>query len=190
MKKTYCDYSTVERYCLTILRDISRDEWKPDYVVGITRGGLMPALLLSNWFDCPMHTLNVSLRDDNTESESNLWMAEDAFGYIPAEARSQSGTRWDPSLRKNILIVDDISETGATLDWIKSDWQSSCFPNETGWKSVWGITVRTAVLFNRVTRYNNESLRVNYAAQEISEDNDPGVIVFPWESWAGNRFDA
>jgi hypoxanthine phosphoribosyltransferase len=54
----------------------------PDYVVGLTRGGLVPANLISQYLGCRMETLKVSLRDDaNSESESNLWMAEDAYGH-------------------------------------------------------------------------------------------------------------
>jgi GLPGLI family protein len=59
-----------------------------------------------------MHTLKVSLRDGD-DTESNLWMAEDAANPIIES-------------RKNILIVDDINDSGATLNWIMDDWASSC----------------------------------------------------------------
>ena len=55
-------------------------DWRPDYIVGLTRGGLIPAVWLSEYLDIPMHTLEVKLRD-HSNTESNLWMAEDAFGY-------------------------------------------------------------------------------------------------------------
>ena len=32
--------------------------------------------------------------------------------------------------RKKILIVEDINDSGATLQWIKKDWESGCFPDE------------------------------------------------------------
>ena len=63
-----------------------------------------------------MYTLDVRLRDGDTQ-ESNLWMAEDAFGVPDWE--KQAGRKG-----KNILIVDDINDTGATFQWIKEDWPS------------------------------------------------------------------
>lgn len=174
MKKTYFTYQNIEQYCHSIARQMARDQWKPDYVVGLTRGGLLPAVLLSQWFDCRMETLKVSLRDDN-QCESNLWMAEDAFGY-------DSNNNADPYFRKNILIVDDINDTGATLSWIKQDWQSGCRPQDTAWQAVWNKNVRVACLFSKAT--SQSTLAVDYTAYEITEDRDPGWIVFPWEQIA------
>ena len=100
-----------------IAREIAIGPWKPDYIVGLTRGGLVPAVMLSHYLDVPLHTLNVSLRDGNGR-ESNLWMAEDALGYIQEEDRKANGG-WKhlASKRKNILIVDDINDQGTTINW-------------------------------------------------------------------------
>jgi uncharacterized protein len=46
-----------------ICRELATGTWRPDYVVGITRGGLIPAVMISQYFNIPLHTLNVSLRD-------------------------------------------------------------------------------------------------------------------------------
>jgi xanthine phosphoribosyltransferase len=184
MKKTYYDYLSIERLTTSIAKQISRDKWTPDYIVGITRGGLLPAVLLSKWFDCKMNTLNVSFRD-SSECESNLWMAEDAFGYVPNEDRGDSGTETDPAYRKKILIVDDINDSGKTLSWIKNDWQNSCLPKNPVWNAVWNNNVRVAVLFNKL--HSNTDLAVDYSGIDISQDNDPGWIVFPWESWCGDE---
>ena len=66
-----------------IAMQMYKDNWRPDYIVGITRGGLVPAVLLSHLTDIPMHTLCVQLGAEGLEenTESNCWMAEDAFGY-------------------------------------------------------------------------------------------------------------
>ena len=111
--KVYYKDSTVKAWIHEIIRDMAKDEWRPDYIVGLTRGGLVPAAMLSHYLDVPMHTLKVSLRDDNSGPESNLWMAEDAYGVNDAEP-------------KNILIVDDINDSGASINWIINDWKLGC----------------------------------------------------------------
>ena len=143
-----------------------KDNWHPDYIVGLTRGGLVPAVIMSNALDIPMHTLKVNLRDHVEGSESNLWMSEDAFGY-----------KQEP---KNILIVDDINDTGATLDWIINDWQSSCLPNDPKWLQVWGNNVRIAVLVDNLS--SKFSRRVDYCAETINKAEEDVWIVYPWES--------
>lgn len=181
MKKTYYTYQDIEHQVTVIAKQMARDGWKPDYVVGLTRGGLLPAVMLSNWFGCPMETLKVQLRDGvENGCESNCWMAEDALGYVCDSTPDQ--TRVDPAYRKNILIVDDINDTGATLNWIKKDWQAGCLPKNSAWDTIWGHNVRVATLVD------NESsfclLDVNYSAVSINKANDDVWIVFPWEAWS------
>jgi xanthine phosphoribosyltransferase len=183
MKKLYVSWNDVQRQVQELVRQMWLDQWTPDYVVGITRGGLVPANLISQYLDCRMETLQVRLRDGKRteECESNLWMAEEAFGYIGVDEQETYSSRWDTGLRKKILIVDDINDTGATLNWIKQDWQSTCLPDDNTWNTVWGNNVRVAVL------YNNESsesqLEPSYAAENINKFENPQWIVFPWEEW-------
>jgi xanthine phosphoribosyltransferase len=124
MKKLVINDNEFKGLVNKLCRDIANSGWRPDYVVGITRGGLTPAAMISHYFNVPCETLKVSLRDGDS-SESNCWMAEDAFGYVPLEDRGESGTETDPAYRKNILIVDDINDTGATLEWIRKDFVNS-----------------------------------------------------------------
>ena len=168
MKKVYVSWNDVQRQVQELVRQMWQDGWTPDYVVGITRGGLTPANLISQYLGCPMETLKVSLREGSDKCESNLWMAEEAFGY-------------DMDKPKNILIVDDINDSGATLSWIKQDWSSGCLPNDTKWESVWGNNVRVAVLYDNAS--STSTLSVDYAAENINKFEDPQWIVFPWEEW-------
>ena len=43
MKKVYVSWTDVEHQVQELLRQMQQDAWQPDYVVGITRGGLVPA---------------------------------------------------------------------------------------------------------------------------------------------------
>lgn len=176
MKKIYYSWQEVQGLTLEIIRQISKDGWRPDYVVGLTRGGLVPANLISQYLEVPMETLKVSLRDDASQPESNLWMAEDAFGYPVYDAMASGDGR------KKILIIDDINDSGATLNWIKQDWQSSCMPNDKErWDYVWGDNVRVAVLVDNES--SASELKISYSAVDLNKAEEDLWIVFPWEDW-------
>jgi hypoxanthine phosphoribosyltransferase len=169
-----------------IIRGMSKDGWIPDYIVGITRGGLIPAVMLSQYLDIPMHTLNISFRDGEGGPESNLWMAEDAYGYVPYEGtelpvvRDPDRVTTDPAVRKRILIVDDINDTGRTLNWIKEDWPSGCLPNDPDWADIWHNTVRFATIVDNAA---SEFKDVDYTGLTINKLEEPSWVVFPWETW-------
>jgi hypoxanthine phosphoribosyltransferase len=163
MKKIYYTWQDIEKQTQEILRQLQRDAWMPDYVVGLTRGGLVPANLISQYLEVPMETLKVSLRDDNNQPESNLWMADDAFE------------------QKRILIVDDINDSGATLNWVKEDWMSSALPDNPKWTEIWGNTVRVAVLVDNEA--SASELTVSYSAVDLNKAEEDCWIVFPWENW-------
>ena len=167
MNKIYLTWRDVEHHTQEILRQICSDSWRPDYVVGLTRGGLVPANLISQYLGCRMETLKVSLRDD-TECESNLWMAEDAFGH-------------EMDQPKRILIVDDINDTGATLNYIREDWPSGCFPDNPRWTEVWGSNVRVAVLVDNES--SKSEIPVSYSAVDINKAEQDSWLVFPWEEF-------
>ena len=154
MKKVYVSWNDVQRQVQELVRQMWQDRWVPDYVVGITRGGLTPANLISQYLGVPMETLKVSLRDSGNDCESNLWMQSDAVNH------------------KNILIVDDINDSGATLNWIRDDW---------GPEIEWGRNVRVAVLYDNES---SDSIHTpDYSAESINKVSDPQWIVFPWEEW-------
>lgn len=161
-KKIYYSWANVKNFVIDISLQLYKDQWRPDYIVGITRGGNIPAVMLSHMIDVPCESLKVSLRD-NASSETNCWMSEDAYGFEN-----------DP---KKILIVDDINDTGATIDWIKKDWRASCLPNDEKWESIWGDSVRFATLVDNLS----SKQKVNYRSVEINKASDPCWIVFPWE---------
>lgn len=174
MIQTHLTWRDVEQQVQTLCRELHSDQWYPDYIVGITKGGLVPATMIAHYLHCRMETLKISLRDGG-ECESNLWMAEDAFGYQDGKSV--------PELRKNILIVDDINDSGATLNWIREDWPSGCMPNDPDWNSIWGHNVRVACLYNNAA--SNSMTRVSYYAKQINKRERDEWIVFPWENWWG-----
>lgn len=145
-----------------ICRQIAKDNWRPDYIVGLTRGGLLPAVMISHYFNIPMKSLQVSLRDGE-DCVSDLGMAEDAFDG------------------KNILIVDDINDQGSTLNWIMRDWPSGCLPYDERWEHTWGSNVRFAVVIDNLS--SQCSIGMNYWGTEVNKAEQDVWIEFPYEDW-------
>ena len=181
IRKHYYSWQDVERMCTELVLDMYQDNWRPDYIVGITRGGNIPATIISNMTGIRCEALKVSLRDsaDGESSETNCWMAEDAFGYVDLEERKTEHQRSDVLKKKKILIVDDINDTGATFNWIKQDWQSTCLPDDPNWDTVWGGNVRFAVLTENLS---SEFGSVSYYSHEVNKAEEDVWLVYPWEN--------
>jgi xanthine phosphoribosyltransferase len=145
-----------------ICRNIALEDWTPDYIVGITRGGLLPAVMISQYFNIKMNSLDISLRDGG-DCVSNLGMAEDAYKG------------------KKILIVDDINDTGATINWIMEDWPSGCFPGDSIWNEIWGDNVRFAVVVDNLA--SQSRVKMNYVGIEVNKAEKDVWIEFPYEEW-------
>jgi xanthine phosphoribosyltransferase len=146
-----------------ICRDITFSGWKPDIIVGITRGGLLPAVMISHWLDVKMNSLDISLRDGG-DTESNCWMAEDAYDG------------------KNILVVDDINDTGATFNWLMEDWRDSALPSAIRWDNdIWNKTVRFAVVVDNLASKCN--VKMDFAGMEVNKAENDVWIEFPYEEW-------
>ena len=168
MKKVYYSWFKISSLMHNVIRGLHNDAWRPDYVVGIVRGGNYPAGLYSHYTGVPMYTLKVQLKasaGENTEDdvESNAWMSEDAFNG------------------KKILIFDDINDSGKTLQWIKSDWRASTHPADPKWQNdmIFGNNVKVACLIEITV----SDFEVDYIGDIVNKIDDPQWIVFPWEEW-------
>lgn len=193
MQKQQVSWLEFQSLVSKICRDITLSNWRPDYIVGITRGGLLPAVMISHYFNIPCHTLKVSLRDGDG-GESNLWMAEDALGLprperfienpvdVAGVLEAASDLLEEGDTYKNILIVDDINDSGATLNWIMQDWPQGCFPNDPAWENeVWNSNVKFAVLFDNLA--SDCKVKMDFVGKEINKAENDVWIDFPYEDW-------
>jgi len=73
-----------------------------DLVIGIAEGGLIPAALTANKLGCELATIKINYRDENNKPRFDK----------PEIIKSFNGI----IKGKNILMVDDVSVTGKTID--------------------------------------------------------------------------
>ena len=162
MNKQVIQYNDYKNLVSKICRDITISEWKPDLIVGITRGGLLPAVMISHWLDVKMNSLDISLRDGG-DTVSNCGMAEDAYEG------------------KKILIVDDINDTGATFNWIMNDWPSIYHPSAIRWPNIWNNNVKFAVVVDNLASKCN--VKMDFVGMEVNKAEKDVWIEFPYEEW-------
>jgi hypoxanthine phosphoribosyltransferase len=192
MNKLILKDRDLKKLVAKLCRDISNSNWRPDYIVGISRGGLVPAVMISHYLNVPMKPLQVSLRDGG-ECVSDCGMAEDALGY-PKQERivedendiasilDAAGSLLEEGENfKNILIVDDINDTGATFNWIMKDWPASCLPDDSDWKFVWNNNVKFAVLIDNIA--SKCEVKMDFTGMEINKHENDVWVEFPYEAW-------
>ena len=151
IKKHYYSWQDIEDMCTNIVKQMYASNYTPDYIVGITRGGNIPATILSNMLNIPCDAVKISLRDDTSPLESNKRMSLDAHKG------------------KNILIVDDINDTGATFNWILQDWNLDLNKHH---------NVKFATLTENLS---SEFGHVRYHVHEVNKAEQDVWLVYPWE---------
>lgn len=129
--------------------------WQPDYIVGLVRGGAVVAVALSHRLNCLMYTADVRLRDTY-----NGYQGPEFAAFVEEDVING----------KRVLIVDDINDSGATFQWIESNW---CLD---GYGSEGKDLVRYAALFD----HSGSKFAVDYSIHDLPADSKPWV-VFPWE---------
>lgn len=159
IRKVYFTWQDVEQMSRKIILSMRESNWSPDIIIGITRGGLIPAVMLSNNINVNMRSMNVSLRDYASKESMDIkrYVAEN----------------------KRILVIDDINDTGATFQWIIDDWNTAL-----GTDALPYDCIRFAALINNTP----SKTKIDYYATSINKDKNPIWVCFPWESWDQNSF--
>jgi hypoxanthine phosphoribosyltransferase len=113
-------YEEIHNACKDIADRINVVELGITQVVGIARGGLLPAVILSHMLDLPLLLADYSSKNGNGDDKNHRNVLPEVFG-----------------MRGTLLIVDDICDSGKTLKEIVDHFTSVYIP------------VFTAVLYHK-----------------------------------------
>ncbi|GHC82703.1 phosphoribosyltransferase [Novosphingobium pokkalii] len=94
----YDDFLAVVR---SLAQTVGQDAWQPDFVVGIGRGGLVPAVYMSQILSVPMLSIDQSAKVPGFADELLVKLA----------TMTKAGQR--------ILIIDDINDSGRTIAQVR-----------------------------------------------------------------------
>lgn len=95
-KKLNPTYNDIHDACVSIVKQIKMYELEFDAIVGVSRGGLIPATIISQMLDTPLIPVSYSSKKGKGDDKNHT-------NILPA------------LLDKTILIVDDICDSGNTL---------------------------------------------------------------------------
>lgn len=133
-------------------------DFKPDFIIGLSRGGLIPAVVLSHKLDVPMYALNWS---NNTQDIVTLEAILDGHNNA------------------NFLVVDDLIDSGALLKQLFNQIDRPDYTKDLS-------RFRVATLLNNLDvekLYENKISTVicNYYGTAFSRSENPEWFTFYWE---------
>ena len=138
--KKYLSVDQINDAIIEINKKLTLLKWIPDVIISLNRGGCVPGVYLSHLINVPHEVIDIK-KTDNSQ-------------YLNAIEKY-----------KNILIIDDINDTGRTLQLVKNLFSD-----------------RTAIIKYAVLVDNKSSnFVVDFAAKNIDKKVDNSWIVFPWE---------
>ena len=165
VKKRYITDTEAEGLLGNIIRHTQKDNRKPVAVIGIVRGGLTPAVMLSHYFDVPLYILDYSLRDRNDAQE---------FTDHDKKVVAKAFANVSDDKHQHILVIDDINDSGDTLQAIRD----FIYDETHGWAGVLYATL----LEKCTSRFD-----CDYYGELLMDERCDDWIVFPWEEWWQNK---
>jgi len=156
MEKLYYSFDNLQKDLNSIIQQMVVDGFKPDVIIGPGRGGFIPGVMMSHYFGAPFEGIRWQQRDGNIQDDKTL-------RHII-----------NKHVGDNILVIDDINDTGSTLKAI-----FEVISEEIEAPSTLAHDVRCATLFSTAeSKFGVD----DYVGRELEAGNNPWV-VFPYEEW-------
>ena len=112
-KALFVSWEDIEKLCRILYKKIKSKKFEPDIIIGVSRGGLIPIRVLSDFLN-----------------NDNISVIRVKFYERSGKRGRTSKTRKEPTIienttadirNKKILVVDDVVESGRTLEIVKNN---------------------------------------------------------------------
>lgn len=140
---------------------IHRAKYKPDMIVAIATGGLIPGLILSKLFNVPFGNVATE-RYRSERGKRGRRDVKGRFSYPRAISKTS------PGIGERLLVVDDLTEDGETMERTVA-WLESRYPDEVK-------EIRTAVIWHKT----KSRFEPDFMAKRVGPDLKKTPWRWPW----------
>ena len=157
-EKVFYSYDEIDASCRKSAKFI-KDSFKPDIILAIGGGGLIPARIIRNELNVPIYVVSLSSYDEDDKSidEPRIvqWMDFSSFK------------------EKRILIVDEVDDTRKTLDFLINK-----LTKEEG---IFSTKLGVFVIHNKIKEKTVSDRHLNVYYYHNAEEVEDKWIVYPWD---------
>lgn len=153
MDKLHVDYAAYHRLIDQVVHAVELDQFDPDLILGVSRGGLFLADGLSRALRKPMAVIAASsYRESSGTAQGDLQISSTIASVVPVAGK--------------VLLVDDLADSGQTLNALCDHLKRLCLQIE---------QLKTAVIWVKPSSV----FKPDFAAQHLQTDV---WIVQPFET--------
>ena len=157
-EKLYYSYQNIDASCRKSAKFI-KDSFKPDIILAIGGGGLIPARMIRTELNVPIYVVSLSTYDENDNPIEKprivQWMDFSEFK------------------NKRILIVDEVDDTRKTLKFLVDK-----LTNEEG---LFSTNLGIFVIHNKKKEKKVSDRQLNLYYYHSAEEVEDKWIVYPWD---------
>ena len=169
-EKVYISDTEIKENCKKLARELLSRDIKPDLLIGLNRGGLIPLGYLSYFMD----NRNTRIIDIKTY-EGFESKAQDSFALdVLEQLKSILGNKD----KGTILIIDDLIDTGNTFKIISKSIE--LFNKNNNFRFFGGVLYMDS-------KKNNESNFPEFDNLFSAAEKPQGWLVFPWDEKVNNE---
>ncbi|KAK5780320.1 xanthine phosphoribosyltransferase PWA37_002723 [Arxiozyma heterogenica] len=191
IKKYYISYNNVHKLCQKVAKEILTRNERPDIIIGISGGGLIPARVIRSFLkqkgekNIPIQAIGLSLY----ESMGNMNEGMERIGKEVVRTQwldfGALKEHFDSLIGKKVLIVDEVDDTRTTLHYAVNELQKEVEQQQQLLNRLnEPTTFSVFVIHNKDKQKNaelpNEMLESGryYAAETVPDE----WLVYPWDA--------
>ena len=153
MNKFYISYNEIHNIIQKLSEKVLKD-FKPDIIISITGGGLIPSRIIRTYLKCDILCVGIKLYNaDDTKNDEII-----KYQWLDHNLEN-----------KNVLIIDEVDDTRTTLGYAIKEIKK-LNPKE----------LAVGIIHNKLKKKDSEIPK--YCKYFVGENIPDKWIVYPWES--------